>query len=411
MSMLSRLAGRQCSRFNSWPAGTRMAMQLVVPAELLPDECRVAATPETVKGWISQGHVVAVESGAGARAGVPDEAYRQAGASISEDLLAELARADVVLKVRRPLGGEGALRDEISAMREGSTLLAVMEPWQHGKELLALARRHIVSYGLELVPRISRAQSMDVLSSQANLAGYKAVLDAAAHFGRAFPMMMTAAGTIAPARVFVMGAGVAGLQAIATARRLGAVVAATDVRLAAKEQVESLGATFVMVASEESAKAETTGGYAQEMSEDYRQRQAELVAQTLRKTDIVITTALVPGKRAPLLVSEEMLDLLRPGSVIVDLAADAGGNCAGTVPGEVVSRGGVTIVGHRNMPSRLPIDASALFARNIRHFMDLLMDKESGTPRNTSEDEILVASRLTEGGRIVQDRFSPSPVT
>ncbi|MEB3237246.1 MAG: Re/Si-specific NAD(P)(+) transhydrogenase subunit alpha [Candidatus Sericytochromatia bacterium] len=385
-------------------------MHVVVPIEVLADEARVAATPDTVRTWMGQGHSVAVEAGAGLRAGLTDEAYAQAGATIVADILPELGRADLVLKVRRPIAASEGARDEIGALREGSTLVAVMEPWTRAETLDALARRGVVSYGLELVPRITRAQAMDVLSSQANLAGYKAVLDAAAHFGRAFPMMMTAAGTIAPARVFVMGAGVAGLQAIATARRLGAVVSATDVRAAAKEQVESLGATFVMVDSDETAQAETAGGYAREMSEDYRRRQAELVAQTLRKTDIVITTALIPGKKAPVLLTDEMVDLLRPGSVVVDLAADAGGNCTATVPGEVVSRGGVVLVGHRNVPSRLPIDASALFARNIRHFLDLLVDKESGGLRNDSTDEILVASRLTAEGRIVQDRFAPTTV-
>lgn len=385
-----------------------MPMHVVVPSEVLPDEARVAASPDTVRTWVGQGHHVVVEAGAGTRAGVADDAYAQAGAAVVSDILPELGKADLVLKVRRPAGPGEGVRDEIAAIREGCTLVAVMEPWSQGAALDALARRGVVSYGLELVPRITRAQAMDVLSSQANLAGYKAVLDAAAVFGRAFPMMMTAAGTIAPARVFVMGAGVAGLQAIATARRLGAVVSATDVRPVAKEQVESLGATFVMVESDETAQAETSGGYAREMSDDYRRRQAELVAQTLRKTDIVITTALIPGKKAPVLVTDEMLDLLRPGSVVVDLAADAGGNCTATVPGEIVSRAGVSIVGYRNVPSRLPIDASALFARNVRHFLDLLIDKETGRPQNDSSDEILVASRLTAEGRIVQDRFAPS---
>jgi len=375
-------------------------MHVFIPAEVLPDECRVAATPETVKKWMARGATVTVESGAGNRAGVTDDDYAGAGARLSADALAEWQSADLVLKVRRPATPAEGLRDEVAAFRRGAVLVCLMEPHREPSQLELLRERGVTAFALERVPRISRAQSMDVLSSQANLAGYRAVLAAAALYDRAIPMMMTAAGTVAPARFLVMGAGVAGLQAIATARRLGGVVSATDVRLAAREQVESLGASFVMVENEESRQAETSGGYAREMSPEYQRLQADLIRTTLGKTDIVICTALIPGKPAPLLVSEEMVGLLRPGSVIVDLAAEAGGNCACTVPGETRVHGGVTIVGERNMASRVPASASQLFARNMLAFGELLVDPATKSLRPDHDDEILVACRVTQGKEV-----------
>ena len=311
-------------------------MKIAIPKERRPGERRVAATPETVRKLVALGAEVAVETGAGAGAAIPDGDFTEAGAQVAGDAAAALGEADLVFKVQRPLGRGDEGADEVAMMKRGAVLVAMLAPYADRPLLDALAGAGITAFAMELMPRISRAQSMDVLSSQSNLAGYKAVLDATNEFGRALPMMMTAAGTIAPARVMVMGAGVAGLQAIATARRLGAIVSATDVRPVAKEQVESLGATFVMVESEETAEAETEGGYAREMSEDYQRKQAELVRETLRKQDIAICTALIPGRPAPLLISEDMVKEMKPGSVIVDLAVEAGGNCELTKPGEVV---------------------------------------------------------------------------
>jgi NAD(P) transhydrogenase subunit alpha len=295
-------------------------MKLAIPKERRPDEARVAATPDTVKRIRSLGLEVAVERGAGEGASIPDQAFADAGARIVDDATTLLSDADIVLKVSRPLSAAEGGADEIRAMKRGAVLVAMLDPYRNREQVQSYAQHGLVAFAMELAPRITRAQSMDVLSSQANLAGYKAVIDAAAEFGRAFPMMMTAAGTVAPAKVFVMGAGVAGLQAIATARRLGAVVSATDVRPAAKEQVESLGASFVMVESEETKQAETAGGYAKEMSEDYKRQQAALVAEHIKKQDIVICTALIPGRPAPKLVSAAMVQSMKPGSVIVDLA-------------------------------------------------------------------------------------------
>ncbi|WP_437366832.1 Re/Si-specific NAD(P)(+) transhydrogenase subunit alpha [Inquilinus limosus] len=346
-----------------------------------------------------------VEAGAGLGSAVPDEAYRSAGAEVAPDAAAALAGADVVLKVRRPLrAGEGEL-DELALIPKGAALIGVLEPYDDAAGIRAYAEAGVEAFALELVPRITRAQAMDVLSSQANLAGYRAVLEAAAVFGRAFPMMMTAAGTVPPARVLVMGAGVAGLQAIATARRLGAVVSATDVRPAAKEQVQSLGASFVAVEDEEFRAAETAGGYAKEMSAEYRAKQAALIAETVRKQDIVICTALIPGKKAPVLMDEAMVRSMKPGSVIVDLAAERGGNCALTRPGEVVEDGGVTIVGHKNVPGRIATDASALYARNLVAFLTPLVDKESRALKVDGSDEIVAATRLTAAGRVVHPGF------
>ena len=380
-------------------------MRIGVLRERRDGERRVAATADSVKKLVALGATVAVESGAGLGSAVTDEAYRAAGAEVAPDAATALQGADVVLKVRRPLrSGEGEI-DELSLIPRGATLIGVLEPYDDADSLAAYAAAGIESFALELVPRITRAQSMDVLSSQANLAGYRAVLEAASVFGRAYPMMMTAAGTVPPARVLVMGAGVAGLQAIATARRLGAVVSATDVRPAAKEQVQSLGASFVAVEDEEFKAAETAGGYAKEMSADYRAKQAALIAETVKKQDIVICTALIPGRKAPVLMDEAMVRSMKPGSVIVDLAAERGGNCALTRPGEVVEDGGVTIVGYRNVPGRIATDASALYARNLVAFLTPLVDKDSKALKVDGGDEIVAATRLTSGGRVVHPSF------
>jgi H+-translocating NAD(P) transhydrogenase subunit alpha len=379
-------------------------MKLAVLKEHRAHEHRVAATPETVKKLRALGIDVYVESSAGLAASYTDQAYADAGAVVT-DLVATVSGADVVLKVQRPMtAAEG--RDEISQLRAGGVLIAILNPYVAKADLQAYAAAGVTAMAMELVPRISRAQSMDVLSSQSNLAGYKAVLDAAAEFGRAFPMMMTAAGTVPPARVMVMGAGVAGLQAIATARRLGAIVSATDVRMAAKEQVESLGATFVMVESDELKQAETAGGYAKEMSEDFKQKQAALIAETIKKQDIVICTALIPGRPAPKLVSEAMVRSMKTGSVIVDLAVEQGGNCALSEAGKVVDAGGVKIVGHYNVPGRIAVDASALYARNLFNFINLMYDKASGKLAINWEDEIIKGVTLTHDKKIVHPQFN-----
>jgi NAD(P) transhydrogenase subunit alpha len=370
-------------------------MKLAIPRERRAHERRVAATPDTVKRLKALGLDIVVESGAGAGVSVSDDAYVAAGAMVAADYVAAVSDADIVLKVARPTGAEDGL-DEIAPLKRGAVLLAM------------LAARGVAAFSMELVPRITRAQAMDVLSSQANLAGYKSVLDAAGEFGRAFPMMMTAAGTIPPAKVMVMGAGVAGLQAIATARRLGAVVCATDVRLAAKEQVESLGGTFVMVDDEEARQAETSGGYAKEMSDAYKKKQAALIAETIRKQDIVICTALIPGRPAPRLVSDEMVASMKPGSVIVDLAVETGGNCEGSVAGEIVVRHGVRIVGHANVPSRVAVDASQLYAKNLLSLVQLIVGKD-GALKIDREDEIVKGALLSIDGAIVHPNFVPPP--
>lgn len=378
-------------------------MKIAIPKERRADEKRVAATPDTVKKYIALGLEVVVETGAGVSASIPDDLYVQAGATIAKDARTVYDNADIVLKVQKPLRkGEGDI-DELALMKKGAILLANMSPYQSADDIVACAEAGIDAFSLELVPRITRAQSMDVLSSQSNLAGYKAVLDAAAEYSRAFPMMMTAAGTVAPARVVVMGAGVAGLQAIATAKRLGAVVSAFDVRRAAKEQVESLGATFIEVEGAEDM--ETSGGYAKEATEDYKRRQAEKIKEVLKKTDIVICTALIPGKAAPLLIPEDYLVGMKPGSVIIDLAVESGGNCAGSKPGEIVEKNGVKIVGHRNVPSRLAADAAALYAKNLLNFLTPHIDKDSKALAIKWEDEIILGTALTRDGQIIHPNF------
>ncbi len=374
-------------------------MKIAIPRERRAQETRVAASPETVKKMTALGCEVVVEKGAGAAASFSDQAYTDAGASIAKDAAGALGEADVVLKVQRPIvGGDD---DELALMKKGAVLIAMMDPYRADGEVEAVAKAGVTAFAMELMPRITRAQTMDVLSSQANLAGYKAVIDAAAEFGRAMPMMMTAAGTVPPARVFVMGAGVAGLQAIATARRLGAIVSATDVRPAVKEQVESLGASFVAVEDEEFRQAETAGGYAKEMSDDYKKKQAALIAETLTKQDIVITTAAIPGRPAPKLVSAEMVKTMKPGSVIVDLAVETGGNCELSEPGKVVTRHGVRIVGHLNVPGRLAEDSSALYARNLFNLLQLMIDEESKSLKLDWEDEIIKGTCITREGAVV----------
>lgn len=377
-------------------------MRIAVLTETDPAEPRVAAVPETVKKFLGLVAEVVVQSGAGSSAGVPDAEYEAAGAKIAGSAEEALSGADLVLKVRRPNA------DELAKIRKGTAVVAIMDPYGHEAELKAMAEAGVDAFAMELMPRITRAQVMDVLSSQANLAGYRAVIDGAAEYGRSLPMMMTAAGTVPAARIFVMGVGVAGLQAIATARRMGAVVTATDVRPATKEQVESLGAKFVAVEDDEFKQAETSGGYAKEMSAEYQKKQAELVKGHIAKQDIVITTALIPGRPAPKLVSEEMVASMKPGSVLVDLAVERGGNVAGAKAGEIVTVGnGVKIVGHLNVPGRLAATASSLYARNLYAFLETLIDKETKALAIKWDDELVKATNLTRDGQVVHPNFQP----
>ncbi len=376
-------------------------MKIAIPKEQRPDEARVAASPETVKKLVNLGFEVTVETGAGLGAAIPDAAYEKAGAAIAADATVAFGGADVVAKVGRLLPGE------TKGLKSGALVISIMDPFRAGDELEPLVESGVTVFAMDLIPRITRAQSMDVLSSQSNLAGYKAVLDGAGVYGSAFPMMMTAAGTVPPAKVLVMGAGVAGLQAIATAKRLGAVVSATDVRPAAKEQVESLGGTFVAVEDEEFKQAETAGGYAKEMSPEYQKKQAELIAATLKKMDMVITTALIPGRPAPRLITAEMVTSMKPGSVIVDLAVENGGNCELSELGKVVEKDGVKIVGYANVPSRLAADASALYARNLYNFVELLVDKEEKKLAVDWEDQIVADTCIIRDGKIVHPALAP----
>ena len=368
-------------------------MKLAIPKERLDGEPRVAASVETVKKLTALGLQVTVEAGAGGGASISDALYREAGAEIASSAAEALKDADIVFKVRAPTD------DELGMMKRGAMLAAILNPYDDKARFQKYAAAGVNAFAMELMPRISRAQSMDVLSSQSNLAGYKAVINAAAAFTRAMPMMMTAAGTIAPARVFVMGVGVAGLQAIATAKRLGAIVSATDVRSATKEQVESLGGTFVMVESEESGDA--AGGYAKEMSEDYKRRQAALVAEHIKKQDIVITTALIPGRPAPELVSEEMVKTMKPGSILVDLAVERGGNCPLSEPGKRVVKHGITIIGDLNVAGQLAVDASSLYAKNLLNFITPMIDKETKALAIDWDDETITGTCLTRDGQIV----------
>lgn len=375
-------------------------MKIAVLSEASADEARVAVSPAMIKRFVDRGASVVVQAGAGEGSRVPDALFVEAGATIGKTAPATLKGSDVVLCVRRPNAAQ------LKSVPKGALLLGMLEPYGDKSDLDAMAKAGISAFSMELMPRITRAQVMDVLSSQANLAGYQAVIDAAAEFDRALPMMMTAAGTIPAARVFVMGAGVAGLQAIATARRLGAVVSATDVRPAAKEQVESLGGKFVAVENDEFKQAETAGGYAKEMSDDYKKQQADLVTAHMAKQDIVITTALIPGRPAPRLITKAMISAMRPGSVLVDLAVERGGNVEGSKAGATVDAGGKKIVGHKNVPGRIAATASELYAKNLASFLETMMDKESGELAVDWEDELVTATLLTRDGAVVHPNFS-----
>jgi len=373
-------------------------MKIAVLKETADGERRVAATPETAKKFIALGASVAVEGGAGASASISNEDYAAAGATVAP-------RHEVLTGAEAVLAVQGPDAAELNGIAPGALVVAALDPFRNRERIDGYAAKGVEALAMEFMPRITRAQSMDILSSQANLAGYKAVLDAAAEYGRAFPMMMTAAGTVAAAKLFVMGVGVAGLQAIATGRRLGAQVSATDVRSATKEQILSLGAKPIFVENVAGIEGEGAGGYATEMSDEYKAAQAELVSNHIAKQDIVITTALIPGRPAPRLINDAQLQTMRPGSVIVDLAVEQGGNVEGSAPGEVVVRHGVKIVGHRNVASRLASDASALYARNLYNFLSAFWDPESKRPVLPDDDEIVQGVRLTRGGQVVHERL------
>jgi NAD(P) transhydrogenase subunit alpha len=372
-------------------------MKIAVAKEIDPSEPRVAVSPDTVKKFKALGVDVAIEPGAGIKSGLPDPEFTAVGASVSADALKD---ADIIIKVKRPEASE------LASYKRGALVIAIMDPYGNEPALKTMADAGISAFAMELMPRITRAQVMDVLSSQANLAGYRAVIEAAEAFGRAFPMMMTAAGTVPAAKVFVMGVGVAGLQAIATARRLGAVVTATDVRPATKEQVESLGAKFLAVEDEEFKNAQTAGGYAKEMSKEYQAKQAALTAEHVKKQDIVIT-ALIPGRPAPRLVSAEMVKSMKPGSVLVDLAVERGGNVEGAKPGEVVDADGVKIVGYTNVAGRVAASASSLYARNLFSFIETMIDKANKALAVNWDDELVKATLLTKDGAVVHPNFQP----
>src|SRR4249919_3705448 len=375
-------------------------MRIAVPRETDAGEPRVAATPETIKKFKSFGAEVAVARGAGIAAGIPDADFEAAGAQIADTVTKD---ADIVLKVRRPA------QNELADYKKGALVIAIMDPYGNDAALKQMASAGVSSIAMELTPRITRAQSMDVLSSQANLAGYRAVIDAAEEYGRALPMMMTAAGTVPAAKVFIMGVGVAGLQAIATARRLGAIVTATDVRPATKEQVESLGAKFLAVEDEEFKNAQTAGGYAKEMSKEYQAKQAALTAEHIKKQDVVITTALIPGRPAPRLITTDMVASMRPGSVIVDLAVERGGNVEGVQAGSIAQVGGIKIVGYTNVAGRVAASASSLYARNLYSFIETLVDKTTKALAVKWDDELVKATALTKDGAVIHPNFQPKP--
>ena len=379
-----------------------------VPAEAA-DEPRIGLTPETVKKLVKAGAEITIRSGAGERSHFPDQDYAAAGAKIAKSDAEAVSNADIVLTVRRP---DLAIT---KTMKKGASLIGMLDPFSDADGLDALAKSGVSLFSMELMPRITRAQSMDALSSQSNLAGYKAVVDAAAAFERALPMMMTAAGTVPAARVFVMGVGVAGLQAIATARRLGAIVSATDVRPAVKEQVASLGAKFIAVDDEEFKQAETAGGYAKEMSDAYKKKQAELIAEHIKGQDIIITTALIPGRRAPKLISKQMIESMKPGSIIVDLAAERGGNTELTQPGGIVEHNGVRILGRLNLPGTVPVNASSLYARNLQAFIEPLIDKQTKNLAINWDDELVKGTLIARDGAIVNaiiaERLGAKPDT
>src|ERR1700759_1214885 len=373
-------------------------MKIAVAREVDPSEPRVAASPDTVKKFKALGVDVAVEPGAGIKSGLPDSEFTAVGAVVSADAV---KNACIVIKVKRPEASE------LANYKRGALVIAIMDPYGNDAALKTMADAGVAAFAMELMPRITRAQVMDVLSSQANLAGYRAVVEAAGAFGRAFPMMMTAAGTVPATKVFVMGVGVAGLQAIATARRMGAVVTATDVRPATKEQVESLGAKFLAVEDEEFKNAQTAGGYAKEMSKEYQAKQAALTAEHIKKQDIVITTALIPGRPAPRLISKEMVASMKPGSVIIDLAVERGGNCELAKPGDVANVNGVKIVGYLNVPGRIAASASSLYAKNLFSFIETLVDKANKKLAVNWDDELVKATALTKDGAVIHPNFQP----
>ncbi len=373
-------------------------MKIAIAKEIDAAEPRVAATPDTVKKFKALGIDIAIEPGAGIKSGLLDADYEAAGAAVSAGAVKD---ADIVIKVKRPEASE------LATYKKGALVIAIMDPYGNDAALKTMADAGVSAFAMELMPRITRAQVMDVLSSQANLAGYRAVIESAEAFGRAFPMMMTAAGTVPAAKVFVMGVGVAGLQAIATARRLGAVVTATDVRPATKEQVESLGAKFLAVEDEEFKNAQTAGGYAKEMSKEYQAKQAALTAEHIKKQDIVITTALIPGRPAPKLVTAEMVKSMKPGSVLVDLAVERGGNVEGAKANEVADINGVKIVGYTNLAGKVPASASSLYARNLLSFIETLFDKATKSLAVKWDDELVKATALTKDGAVIHPNFQP----
>ena len=380
-------------------------MKIAIPKERRPSEKRVAASPDVVKKLVAQGFDVVIEKNAGKDAAITDDAYKAAGASIAKDAATALKTADVVLKVQGPI--VGGADDELSLFKKGAVLIAHLNALSNKADVEAYAKAGITAFAMELMPRISRAQSMDILSSQSNLAGYKAVLDACNEYDSALPMMMTAAGTVAPAKVFIMGVGVAGLQAIATAKRMGAVVTATDVRPATREQVESLGGKFLTVDAEMEKDAETAGGYAKQMPPEYFEKQKSVVSEHIKKQDIVITTALIPGREAPELVTKDMVESMAAGSVIVDLAVEAGGNCKLSKLGKVVvTKGGVKIVGHENVPSRVANDASSLFSKNLLNFITPHIDAENKTIAFDWEDELIIGTCVAKDGAVVHPKLT-----
>jgi NAD(P) transhydrogenase subunit alpha len=379
----------------------KRSMIIAILKERRPHETRVAATPETVRKLKALGVAeIMIETGAGTAAAYLDQAYADAGATIVPDAAAAVSAADVIFKIQKPMSAiEGV--DEVGLLRTGQALMSPLSALTDRELVQALAARGVTSFALELIPRITRAQSMDILSSQANLAGYKAVLQAANNYGRIFPQMMTPGGTLAPSRAFIMGVGVAGLQAIATARRLGSIVTATDVRPATKEQVQSLGAKFIAVEDEEFKAAETAGGYAKEMSAEYRAKQAELISEHIKMQDIVVTTALIPGRKAPVLVSEDMVRTMKPGSVILDMAVEQGGNCPLSEYGKTIEKYGVKVIGPTNLPAELATDASSLFARNLLNFITPMVDKETKALKIDTADEVVMGTLVTRDGQIV----------
>jgi len=382
-------------------SGTFFIMIIGIPKELRSGETRIASTPESIKKFCEMGIQVFVESGAGLGAFISDQSLSDAGAIMKDSAIEIYSQSDVILKVQRPLEAGEGLVDEMALLREGVILVGLLSPFLHPNQVVDYAKRNVTAFAMELIPRISRAQSMDVLSSQSNIAGYKAVIDSAQIYRRIFPMMMTAAGTVAPAKVVVLGAGVAGLQAIATARRLGAAVSAFDVRPGVKEQVESLGAKFIEVEKDKISESETEGGYAKEMEEDYARRQREVLHETLKNQDICITTAQIPGKKAPILITKDMVSDMKAGSVIADLAVETGGNCDLSEPDKVIDIDGVTIIGHTNWPALVPSDTSSLYGRNLVNLMKLMIDEENKTLSIDWDDEIIEGALLTRNKAIV----------